>query len=79
MKGCANPDNGKLFIDFILSQECQQAQSVDWARRSVRTDVDPYEGLPSLSDLKILDYDLNWASENNSLVKEKWQDIVVNN
>ncbi|MCI9163000.1 MAG: extracellular solute-binding protein [Lachnospiraceae bacterium] len=79
VKGCANPDNGKLFIDFILSQECQQAQSVDWARRSVRSDVDPYAGLPALDDLKILDYDLAWASENNSLVKEKWQEIIVNN
>ncbi|MCC8060714.1 MAG: extracellular solute-binding protein [Clostridiales bacterium] len=79
VKNCVNPDNAKLFIDFVLSQECQEAQSVDWARRSVRTDVTPYEGLPALEDLKILDYDLTWASENNSLVKEKWQEIVVNN
>ena len=79
VKNCANPENGKLFIDFILSQECQEAQSVDWARRSVRSDVTPYEGLPALDELKILDYDLQWASEHNDEVKERWQEIIVNN
>lgn len=79
VKEAKHPEAAKTFIDFILSQECQETQSVQWARRSVRTDVHPYEGLPALSDLKLLNYDIDWASQNNSKVKEKWQDIVVNN
>lgn len=79
VKNCKHPEPAKIFIDFVLSRECQETQSVKWARRSVRTDVTPYEGLPALSDLKILDYDLLWASQNNTFIKETWQDIVVNN
>ncbi|MBM7023646.1 extracellular solute-binding protein [Treponema sp. Marseille-Q4523] len=80
VKGAKNPENAKLFIDFILSKECQEKQSVDWARRSTRSDdITPYKGLPSLKNLKILNYDLQWASDNNKAVKGKWQEIVVNN
>ena len=79
VKNCKNLKNARLFVDFILSQECQQAQTNDWSKRSVRADVTPREGLPALSEMKILDYDLAWATENNAYVKERWQDIVVNN
>ncbi len=79
VKNCKHPTAAKVFIDYILSQECQERQSVVWARRSVRSDVTPFEGLPALSDLKLLNYDLAWASENHAAVVDHWQEIVVDN
>ena len=39
VKNCPNPDNAKLFIDFVTGLECQTAQNKDWARRPVRADL----------------------------------------
>ena len=52
IKDCPNPDNAKLFIDFVTGLECQTAQNKDWARRPVRTDLVP-EGLVGLETLEV--------------------------
>lgn len=76
IKNCPNPDNAKLFIDFVTSLECQTAQNKDWARRPVRSDLTP-EGLCELSDLDIGDYDFAYAAANKDAIKDKWNDMTV--
>lgn len=77
VKGAPHEENGKLFIDFVLSQECQQQQSDEWNRRSVRSDVTVNDALPSIDELKVMDYDVQWAADHKAEVLETWQDIVV--
>lgn len=74
--GAPNPDNAKLFIDFVTGLECQTEQSENWKRRPVRSDMST-GSLPALSELDLCDYNFDWAANNKEQIIEQWQDIVV--
>lgn len=77
VKGCPNEENAKLFIDFVLSKECQTEQSQNWGRRPVRNDMEVGAGMAKLSDLVLVDYDFDWAANNKEENIEKFNDIMV--
>lgn len=76
IKNCPNPENAKLFIDFVTGLECQTAQNKDWARRPVRADLQP-EGLVGLETLDLGDYDFAYAANNKAEIVEKWNDLTI--
>ncbi|MFA6846072.1 MAG: ABC transporter substrate-binding protein [Sphaerochaetaceae bacterium] len=77
VKGCKNPENARTFVNFMLGKQNQQMMSTDWARRPVRSDLQPAAGLPVLSSIKLVEYDFAWASTQKSEIISKWKDIVV--
>lgn len=76
IKNCPNPDNAKLFIDFVTGLECQTAQNADWARRPVRSDLIPV-GLVGLDTLDLGNYDFAYAAKNKAEIVEKWNDLTI--
>jgi len=76
IKDCPNEENAKLFIDFVTGAECQTEQNVEFARRPVRSDVEPV-GLCALSDIDLGDYDFDYAANNRDEITEKWNDLTV--
>ena len=76
IKNCPNPDNAKLFIDFVTGLECQTAQNADWARRPVRSDITPV-GLVGLDTLDLGNYDFAYAANNKADIVEKWNDLTI--
>lgn len=76
VKGAPNLENAKLFIDFVTSKECQEVENKDWGRRPVRNDLD-VEGLPGLNEIKLVDYDFDWAATEKEANIEKFNDIMV--
>ena len=76
IKNCPNEENAKLFIDFVTGLECQTAQNTDWARRPVRSDLDP-QGLCALSEIDLGNYDFAYAALNRDDIKEKWNDLTA--
>lgn len=76
IKNSPNPDNAKLFIDFVTGIECQTDQNVNWKRRPVRTDLAP-KGLVALSSLDLGNYDFAYAANNKAALVEKWNDLTV--
>ena len=76
IKNCPNPDNAKLFIDFVTGLECQKDQNGNWKRRPVRSDLKP-EGLCELSTLDLGNYDFAYAANNKADLVEKWNDLTV--
>lgn len=78
IKNCPNPDNAKLFVDFVTGLECQTDQNANWKRRPVRSDLEPV-GLVALSEIDLTDYDFDWAANEKETIIEKWQEIIVNN
>lgn len=76
IKNCPNPDNAKLFIDYVTGLECQTAQNADWARRPVRSDLTPV-GLVGLDTLDLGDYDFAYAAANKAEIVEKWNDLTI--
>ena len=76
IKNCPNPDNAKLFIDFVTGLECQKDQNVNWKRRPVRSDLSP-EGLCELSTLDLGNYDFDYAANNRDAIKEQFNDLLA--
>lgn len=77
IKGAKNMKNAKLFVDFVLSKECQTMMATQLNRRPVRTDTAPPQGLQPLKDLKLVNYDFTWASGQKEVIMAKWKDVVV--
>ncbi|MEH7385775.1 ABC transporter substrate-binding protein [Bacillus sp. JJ1521] len=77
IKGAKNKENAEKFLDFLASKEVQELIVSEFNRRSVRDDVNAPEGLPATKDIPMVDYDFNWASENQDDVMKKFQDIVI--
>ena len=75
IKNCPNPENAKLFIDFVTGLECQKDQNENWKRRPVRTDLSPV-GLDELSTLDLCDYDFAYAGANKEAIIEQFNDLV---
>jgi len=76
IKNCPNPENAKLFIDFVTGMECQTDQNVNWKRRPVRADLAP-EGLVGLDTLDLGDYDFAYAANHKAEIVEKWNDLTI--
>ena len=76
VKDCPNLELAQLFEEFVLGYECQVAQNTVWARRPMRSDV-PAEGLCTLSEITLMNYNFEYAAVNASDIKEQWQDVVV--
>jgi iron(III) transport system substrate-binding protein len=69
-----NEEAAQAFVDFILSAEGQQVL-VDRFFMSVRTDVDPPEGLPPAGDLNLLDVDYDWMAEHGDELRERFAEL----
>ena len=74
IRGGANPDNAKLFIDFVVSKECQTAMESELNVRPIRGDVPmTTEGRVATADLVQIPY----PEVSSSDLKTKFQDVVT--
>ncbi len=76
IKGAVNEENAKLFLDYIVSEEVQKTLASEFKIRGVRNDVAAPEGLLPLSEIKLVDYDFEWASESKKTIVNRWKNIV---
>ena len=76
VKNCKNLELAQLFVEYVLGQECQTAQNKDYGRRPIRSDVTPV-GLTPLKDIKLMNYNFDYAAKNAAAIKETWQDLIV--
>ncbi|MDF2613976.1 MAG: ABC-type Fe3+ transport system, periplasmic component [Clostridia bacterium] len=77
VKGTANKENAEIFMNFVLSKECQSMMAADFGRRPVRLDTEVPEGLPAMQDVKLVDYDFEWASKQKEEIMNQWKDVIV--
>lgn len=77
IKGAKNMENAKLFVEFILSKECQSMMATQLTRRPVRTDVEPPAGSKPLSELPLVNYDFSWASSQKQAIMDQWKNVIV--
>ena len=65
-----HPENAKKFVDWCLGPEGQKVL-MQASPRVPTTDVEPLPGVPRLSDLKLVAYDiLRWGNERERVVAE---------
>lgn len=74
--GAPNLENAKLFVDFVLGRQVQEEIGESF-HRTVRKDVPVSELTPDAGDMTLIEYDLNWITENYEEFTEFWKDTVA--
>ena len=77
IKGAKNKENAQKFLDFLASKDVQEIIVKEFNRRSILDGVAAPEGLIPSADIPLVDYDFNWASENQEDVMKQFQDLVI--
>lgn len=77
VKGAPHAENGKAFIDWLLSKPVQEQLVKDIGRRSVRKDVTG-EGLKPISEIKLVEYDIKKVAQNRNDWIAKWKTALQN-
>ncbi|MBV9528295.1 extracellular solute-binding protein [Sphingomonas sp.] len=72
VKGGPNPDGARKFIDFLQSDAVQAASVKLGYRLPISPNVAPPEGVPPLSTVRAVKYDLDWAAQNVDRVRKQW-------
>lgn len=76
VKGGPNLAAAKAFVDWVLTKEAGELNVKLSNRYSVRKDVALAAGVPTLDQVKMVDYDRQWATDNKDRLLKKWQAAV---
>jgi iron(III) transport system substrate-binding protein len=76
VKGGPNTTAAKAFVDWVLTKEAGQLNVQLSNRLSVRKDVPPAAGAPTLESVKLVNYDRAWATQNKDRLIKAWQAAV---
>jgi iron(III) transport system substrate-binding protein len=76
IKGTKNAQAAKAFVDWVLTKEAGELNVKLSNRVSVRTDVPPAPGAPTLTSVQMVNYDRDWAAANKDRVLKLWQTTV---
>ena len=76
VKGGPNTAAAKAFVDWVLTKEAGELNVKLSNRLSVRKDVPPAAGAPTLESVKLVNYDRDWATQNKDRLIKAWQQAV---
>lgn len=76
IKGTKNQVAAKAFVDWVLTKEAGELNVKLSNRVSVRTDVPPAPGAPTLTSVELVNYDRDWAAANKDRLLKLWQQTV---
>jgi iron(III) transport system substrate-binding protein len=78
IKGSTNPNAAKLFSDYLLSEEAQKKLVEHFpGRRPTRKGIESHPKMTPLSEIKIIDYDSDWASAKRGEILARMQKIII--
>ena len=75
-KAARNSAGARLFVDFVLSRQGQEALAAQGII-PVRRDVAPPPGLPRPADIKTLTLPYEWAARNAAEIRRKFEEIML--
>ncbi len=73
VKGGPNTEGARKFVDWVLTEEAGELNVQLSNRLSLRGDVAPAPGAPTLDRVDMVDYDRAWASSQKDRLIQKWQ------
>lgn len=76
MKGSKSLAAAKALVDWSLTKEAGDLNVKLSNRGSTRADVAPAAGSPKLTDVKLVTYDRQWATDNKDRLLKLWQQTV---
>jgi iron(III) transport system substrate-binding protein len=76
VKGGPNTAAAKSFVDWVLTKEAGALNVKLSNRLSVLKEVPPAPGAPTLEQVKLVQYDRAWATDNKDRLIKKWSAAV---
>ncbi len=76
VKGGSNTTAAKAFVDWVLTKEGGEVNVKLSNRLSVRKDVTPAPGAPTVDTVDLVNYDREWATANKDRLLKKWQQVI---
>jgi iron(III) transport system substrate-binding protein len=76
IKGTKNLPAAKAFVDWVLTKPAGELNVQLSNRVSVRSDVAPAPGAPTLTSVELVNYDRDWAAANKDRLLKLWQSTV---
>lgn len=76
VKNGPNTAASRAFVDWVLTKEGGELNVRLSNRLSVRKDVPPAEGTPTLDKVDLVQYDREWATANKDRLLKKWQQVI---
>jgi iron(III) transport system substrate-binding protein len=76
VKGGKNPAAAKAFVDWVLTKEAGELNVKLSNRVSVRKDVAPAAGAPTLDSVSLVKYDRDFANANQARLRQLWSTTV---
>ena len=76
VKGTKNLAAAKALVDWSITKDAGELNVKLSNRGSVRTDVAAAPGSPSLTSVKLVNYDRQWATDNKARILKDWQTAV---
>jgi iron(III) transport system substrate-binding protein len=76
VKGGANTENAKKFVDWLLTKPVGEMNTKMSNRYSVRKDVAPPEGMIKIEDVKLVNYDRDKAASMKADVVKKFTEMT---
>lgn len=77
VKDAKNMDNAKKFIDYIISQEAQDAFGLELTNRPLRTDAKLGDHMKSMSEIKLIFEDADYVREHKNEIVERYTDLFT--
>lgn len=75
VKNAKNMDNAKLFMDFLVSDECQKIVAEKTYARPVSGVDNASKYMKSLKDIKMLDEDTEYTFTNKTKIQAHWSEL----
>ncbi|MDR7465289.1 MAG: ABC transporter substrate-binding protein [Armatimonadota bacterium] len=72
IKGGPNPAGARAYVDFLMTRTPQDINARYGFRYPVRADVGVPAGATPFEQLKFVKYDLEWAIQNQTRIRERW-------
>lgn len=78
IKDAPHPNAARLFADFVISEEAQNALAEAFpGRRPTRIGAKTHPAMLPPDQLNLIDYDGQWAAENREAILERMQEIII--
>ncbi|HPF88244.1 MAG TPA: extracellular solute-binding protein [Candidatus Limiplasma sp.] len=75
VKGCAHWDNALTFIRFVLGEDVQRRLITTYYRHSVLSSLAGED--TQAQEMRLLDYDIQWASDQKSSILTQWNALAA--
>lgn len=77
VKNAPHPENARLFIDFLLSEECQSAIAGTGSSRPVRVGVELEDKMTPTEDIVTVAVDEKYLVDHIEEIKERYQELFI--